>query len=199
MAGAPLPRIQALDSVPSPYVGGLLDGFFDGTLTPLIETVRGCPFACNFCNAGDDYFNRVNRFSSEYVREELTYIAKRAAKAGVGHATLADNNFGMIPRDAETAELLYDLQGRFGWPRSITAWTGKNSRERVIKVTRMLGDSLSVSMSVQSLDSDVLERIGRGNIKLDHYRAIADELNEQGRPQHAEVILPLPGETDLTP
>ena len=193
--GGPLPRIKDLDKIPSPYVTGLLDKFFNGQFTPLVETARGCPFLCNFCNAGDRYFTKVNVFSDDYVREELTYIARRAREAGVTHVSFADNNFGMIPRDAATAQIICDLQESYGWPRSITAWTGKNSKERVIEVTRLLGETLSISMSVQSMDDGVLKNIGRDNIKLDHYRKIAQELKNQGRPQHAEVIIPLPGET----
>jgi len=190
-----IPRFRELDSVPSPYSSGLLDKFFDGKLTPLVETARGCPFSCNYCNAGDKYFSKVNLFSDEYVREELTYIAKKAAEVGAGHVTFADNNFGMIPRDSKTAELLVELQQKYKWPSSITVWTGKNSRERVIDVTRLLGDSLSISMSVQSMDRAVLKNIKRDTIRLEDYKKIAEELNFQGRPQHAEVIMPLPEET----
>jgi radical SAM superfamily enzyme YgiQ (UPF0313 family) len=192
--GGSLPRLKALDEIPSPYVSGILDRFFDGRLTPILETARGCPFSCNFCNAGDAYFNKMNLFSEEYIREEWEYVARRAA-AFAGHMILCDNNFGMIPRDARIAELMCELKERYGWPRSVTAWTGKNSKERVIEVTRRLGDTLSVSMSVQSLDAAVLRNIKRDNIKLDHYRAIARDLSAQGRPQHAELIVPLPDET----
>ena len=109
VAGKELERIRDLDSIPSPYVGGLMDKFFDGVLTPMIETSRGCPFLCNFCNAGDDYFNAVNKFSDDYIMEEFTYIAKQAAKSDIAGAILADNNFGMIPRDSKTSQLFYDL------------------------------------------------------------------------------------------
>lgn len=193
--GGAVERMRRLDDIPSPYATGLLDQFFDGRLTPLLETARGCPFACNFCNAGDSYFNRMNLFSEEYVRAEWEYVARKASQCGAGHMILCDNNFGMIPRDSAIAELMAELKERFGWPRSVTAWTGKNSKERVIEVTRRLRDTLSISMSVQSMDRAVLRNIKRDNIKLDHYRAIADELNAQGRPQHAELIIPLPEET----
>jgi len=193
--GGALPRIKDLDTIPSPYSTGLLDKFFDGKLTPVLETARGCPFLCNFCNAGDIYFNRVNLFSSDYVRQEWEYVAKKASQVGTEHAILCDNNFGMLPRDKDIAELMYELKCRYRWPTSLTAWTGKNSKDRVIQVTRRLGETLSINMSVQSMDEGVLKQIKRGNIKLDHYRAIAQELSAQGRPQHAEVIIPLPGET----
>jgi radical SAM superfamily enzyme YgiQ (UPF0313 family) len=193
--GESLPRIRDLDSIPSPYVAGILDKFFERRLTPFVETARGCPFTCNFCNAYHGYFTKVNLFSDEYVREELLYVAERASSHGLWHLTMADNNFGMIPRDEQTAQLLGSLQQSHGWPRFVSIWTGKNAKERVIDVTRLLGNTLSISMSVQSMDEEVLENVGRRNIKLDDYRKIADELNEAGRPQHAEVIMPLPGET----
>jgi radical SAM superfamily enzyme YgiQ (UPF0313 family) len=195
VSGAELSRIKILDSIPSPYTTGLLDKFFDGKLTPLLETARGCPFLCNFCNAGDSYFNNVNKFSDDYVLEELHYVAKKISKIGVGHLTLADNNFGMIPRDTATTEVIHDLQQKYGWPKGVTIWTGKNSKRRVIEATRLLGKTLSISMSAQSMDESVLENVKRDNIRLEDFQAIAEELDAQGRPQHAEIILPLPGET----
>lgn len=193
--GEVLPRIKKLDTVPSPYASGILDEFFDGKLTPLVETARGCPFKCNFCNAGSEYFANVNKFSDEYVENELSYIAHKASQTSIGHMTLADNNFGMIPRDATTTLLIKELQRKYKWPHSMTAWTGKNSRKRVIEATRILGDTISVSMSVQALDSEVMSNIQRQNIRLEDFSAISDELNRQGRPQHAELIVPLPGDT----
>ena len=195
ICGEKLQRIKILNEIPSPYVTGLLDKFFSMKLTPLVETARGCPFKCNYCNAGDAYYNKVNQFSNSYVEEELTYIAKKSDKHDIGHVTLADNNFGMIPRDAKTAEIIYNLRKKYGWPKSLSAWTGKNSKERIIDATRLLGETISLSMSVQSMDPQVLENISRENIKLDHYKTIAKELDKQGRPQHAEVIIPLPEET----
>ncbi len=195
ISGPPVPRIKELDEIPSPYATGLMDKFFDGRLTVLLETTRGCPFTCNFCNAGNRYFDRVNLFSDDYVREEWDYVARHAARVKVGHMTLADNNFGMIPRDRKTAELMYELKERYGWPVSVTAWTGKNSKQRVIDVTRLLKTTLTINMAVQSMDEGVLQGIERSNIRLEDYRAIAEELNAQGRPQVAELIVPLPEET----
>ena len=190
-----LPRNQKLDDIPSPYVNGMLDKFFNGIFTPLVETARGCPFRCNFCNAGDSYFNKINKFSDEYVRDELAYIAKKSSECGIGHITFADNNFGMIPRDATTTEVIHRLRAKYKWPQTMTVWTGKNAKERVINFTRLLEDTIRISMSVQSMDPEVLKNVSRENIKLDHYRSIAADLDQQGRKQHAEVVMPLPGET----
>ena len=76
-----------------------------------------------------------------------------------------------------------------------TIWTGKNSKKRIVSSTRLLGNTLSMSMSVQSMDKKVLKNIKRNNIRLGDFQAIAEELNREGRTQHAEIIAPLPGET----
>lgn len=193
--GAPVERIKILDDIPSPYVEGLLDEFFDGRLMPMMETTRGCPFLCNFCNAGDAYFNKVSKFSLDYIARELDYIGPRVAALGITSLMLSDNNFGMFARDAEVARLIKRSQDRYGWPLQIGAWTGKNSKERVIKATEILGASLSINMAVQSMDQTVLANIKRDNISLEAYKGINTALAKQNRFQEAEIIVPLPGET----
>ena len=39
-----------------------MDPFFDGTLSPMLETNRGCPFKCTFCHEGNDLVTKVNYF-----------------------------------------------------------------------------------------------------------------------------------------
>ena len=74
------PRIRFLDDIPSPYLSGMLDNFFDGRLSPLLETNRGCPFKCSFCHTGNDYFQKIHMFSIERIKQELEYIAIRSSK-----------------------------------------------------------------------------------------------------------------------
>lgn len=192
----PLPtRMRELDEIPSPYLNGMLDHFFDGKLTPFLETNRGCPFECTFCHTGNKYFNKINMFSMERVREEIHHIAPRMAQSGIVNLHIADTNFAMYPRDKEICEALLETQKKHGWPRQIMSTTGKNSKERVIDITSIMGSTFSVNMSVQSMDPVVLKNIERSNIKLDHYVEINKRLNESGRPTKAEVIIGLPGET----
>ena len=188
-------RMKTLEDIPSPYTTGLLDQFFDGRLTPFLETNRGCPFKCAFCHTGSDYFNKINHFSDERVRAEISYIAPRVAEHGIVNLHIADTNFGMYPRDKSTCEALYEAQQAHGWPQQIMATTGKNSKERVINITSILGKLFSVNMSVQSMDQKVLENINRSNIRIDDYIKINEELQRNGRSTKAELIIGLPGET----
>lgn len=195
VTGRPVLRLKSLDEIPSPYTTGLLDEFFDGRLIPILETNRGCPFTCNFCNAGADYYTKVNFFSVDYLRNEWEYVASRVAKVGIGTAVIADNNFGMYPRDAELCRILKDLQERYGWPMRLLSTTGKNRKERIIEATEILGDAMSINMSVQSMDRGVLENIRRQNVDLNTYRAVNEMLLKRGRVQKGEMIACLPGET----
>lgn len=193
--GALPSRLKNLDDIPSPYLNGMLDHFFDGRLTPFLETNRGCPFKCTFCHTGADYFQKINMFSLDRIKEEIAFIAPRAASFGIVNLHLADTNFGMYLRDREICKELLDSQKRYGWPRQVMATTGKNSKERVIEITSILGNVFSVNMSVQSMDHDVLVNIKRDNIRLDSYTEVNKHLNAQGRSTKGELIIGLPGES----
>lgn len=193
--GVLFPRIRNLDDIPSPYLNGILDHFFDGRLTPFLETNRGCPFPCSFCHTGADYFNKTNMFSLERLTEEIAYIGPRVAPRGIVNLHIADTNFGMYQRDRTICEALLESQKKYGWPRQIMSTTGKNNKERVIEITKLMGNVFSVNMSVQSMDPTVLVNIKRSHIKLDDYIKVNQTLKESGRSTKGEVIIGLPGET----
>jgi len=189
------PRIRNLDDIPSPYLNGMLEQFFDGRLTPFIETNRGCPFTCAFCHTGADYFNKISMFSMERITEEIAYIGSRAGALGIVNLHIADTNFGMYPRDRAICEALRESQQQYGWPRQVISTTGKNNKERVIEITKIMGNVFSVNMSVQSMDHEVLANIKRSNIRLEDYIKINQALKAQGRSTKGELIIGMPGET----
>jgi len=193
--GALPARIKVLDEIPSPYLNGMMDRFFDGRLTPFLETNRGCPFKCTFCHTGEEYFQKINMFSLDRLKEEIAYIAPRASSLGIVNLHIADTNFGMFSRDRDICEALLKSQEKFGWPRQIMSTTGKNNKERVIEITKMMGNVFSVNMSVQTMDPNVLVNIKRDNIEIDTFTQINQHLNEQGRSTKGELIIGLPGET----
>ncbi len=195
VTGARPERLRDLSVIPSPYLDGTLDHFFDGRLTPFIETNRGCPFSCSFCHTGNSYFQKTNLHPIDRLRDELEYIGSRAAALGIVNLHIADTNFGMYPRDREVAEALYEIQKRYDWPLHVISTTGKNNKERVIEITDILGDTFPVNMAVQSMDEKVLKTIRRSNIKLEDYTRVNDHLRARGRASVAEIILGLPGET----
>ena len=163
-------RIQLLDTIPSPYTTGILDEFFNGKLIPVIQTTRGCPFSCNFCVESDDYYSKIKNFQTEYAVNELDYIGQKISKTpSVTTLQIADSNYGMYKRDKFISEKILELQKKYNWPQGIYVSTGKHFGN-VIDTTEMLMDSFDFSMSVQSMDHDVLDTIGRKNISPEKYK-----------------------------
>ena len=195
-------RIRDLSVVPSPYTTGKLDEFFDGRLWPLIQTKRGCPFACTFCVEGIGYYTKVGRFSVHSVEDEVDYIGKKMAvvkaKGGRNDLYIADSNFGMYEEDIKTCEALARSRKTYGWPDYINASTGKNKKERVLEAARILDGHLGLSGSVQSLNESVLDNIKRRNISADDLMALATEANNLDANSYCELILGLPGDSRET-
>ena len=199
VVGETLTRIKDLDEIPSPYLNGTLDKFFDGKLTPFLETNRGCPFTCSFCHTGNDYYHKLNKFSSERIKDEISYIGKKAGYLGITNLHFADVNFGMYTQDAKVCEWLMESKKIYGWPLQVMATTGKNAKERIMEVTNILDPGmLNLNMSAQSMDDNVLENIKRSNIKVTVMKEINEELRKKGRATNSELIIPLPGETKKT-
>lgn len=195
VAGPPIPRLMNLDEIPSPYLIGLMEQWFNGYYAPFIETARGCPFSCGFCFTGQAWFNAVARFSIERLKAELTYIAQRMTAYPSSLLSIADSNFGMYKRDEEIAEHLRTLQDEFGWPNTFDVTTGKVNYDRILRIASRLKNRMNVTCSLQSLNPKTLEVIKRKNIPMKEYQQLQNEIKRRGMLSVGELIAPLPEET----
>lgn len=187
------PRINDLDKIPSAYLTGNLDKFFGKRLMPLIQTTRGCPFSCTYCVEGNEYYQKVFKRNIKNVEYELEFIAERAIDNK--QLFIADSNFGMFKQDIETAKILSKTDEKYGFPYYIQVATGKNQKERILEVARILKGKLRLSGSVQSLDPVVQANIKRENISLNQLLSLAGSAREIGANSYSEVIIGLPGDT----
>lgn len=190
-------RRSAVNDIPSPWLTGVMDQFFDGKLAPIIETNRGCPFRCTFCVQGTSFYTRVNYFDLERLEAEIEYVAElnNERSPHMGTLRIADPNFGMYERDVEIAGFIGNMQKKFGWPTFIDATTGKNKPDRIIEAMEKVNGALVLYQAVQSLDEEVLRNIDRSNIKLDAYEKIMGHVRGRGLRSNSDLILGLPGET----
>jgi putative methyltransferase len=193
-------RINDLDDVPSPYLAGIFDRVMaqnPGVIwNATLETNRGCPYQCTFCDWGSLTYNKVKKFELERVFAELDWIGEHC-----GFVTITDANFGMfVERDNMIVDKLIEVQKRWGKLESFSMTWAKNQKNEVVDIVKKLitespnfGQGLTVS--VQSMDNDVLENIKRRNLdqhKIDEIFALCDRNNI---PVYTELILGLPGET----
>lgn len=192
-SGTGIPRLENLDNFPSPYLMGYLDPFLDGTANiPLIETTRGCPFTCAYCERGSRNWARLTRKSPEVFEKEMEVIATKT-KATV--LLLADSNFGMYPQDVEISRMMKSCQERHGYPLYVSVSTGKNAEENILACVDILGDSLPLTASVQSLDPEVLKNIKRQNVSAEKLIGMAKSARSRDSITRSEVILALPGDS----
>lgn len=192
-------RIRDLGEVPSPYTSGRLDEFFDGKLSPLLQTNRGCPFTCTFCVEGSGYYNKVHRRPQKRIAAELDYIGRKMQeqrqRGGRNDLFIADSNFGMYRQDIDTCRSIAEAQDKYQWPEYINVATGKNQKERVLDAARLVRGAIRLSGSVQSLDQSVLENVKRANISPEALMQLAMDAADVQANSYCEIILALPGET----
>ncbi len=192
-SGEGIPRLENLDNFPSPYLEGYLDAFLVGTANiPLIETTRGCPFTCAYCERGSRNWAKLTRKSPAVFEAEMEVIAK-ATKATV--LLLADSNFGMYSQDVDISRMLKSCQDRHGYPLYVSVSTGKNAEENILACVDILGDSLPLTASVQSLDPEVLKNVKRQNVSSDKLISMAKSARSRDSITRSEVILALPGDS----
>ncbi len=188
-------RIKDPNVIPSPYLNGLMDAFFELPLIPMIESTRGCPFSCAFCADGLISKSMIHRFHPDRVRDELHYIAARVKN--VDELIITDLNFGMYKEDVVFANHIADIQQKYNWPVTIGASPGKNNKQQVMEVIKILKGSLMVGAAIQSSDAEVLKNIKRSNISLEAYRWFLDYSNSISKDASTftDTILALPGDT----
>jgi hypothetical protein len=193
-------RITDLDDIPSPYLTGVFDEIMAENphveWNATLETNRGCPYQCTFCDWGSLTYNKVKKFDLQRVYDELDWIGQHC-----GFVTITDANFGMfVERDNLIIDKLIEVQRRWNRLRSFSMTWAKNQRNEVVDMVKKLVDqspnfAQGLTVSVQSMDNDVLENIRRRNLDQHKIDEIFDVCDRKNIPVYTEVILGLPGET----
>lgn len=194
----PRPRIASFAGMPSPFLDGTFDEFLAQERQPvtgaLVETNRGCPFSCTFCDWGQSTKSKVRDIELARVEEEIEWIARHRL-----HMVWAtDANFGLRPQDLQIAEIIASARRRHGCPQALSVSWAKNCPGRVREIYEILreaGVSCQVTLTLQSLNPSTLSAIRRSNIKLEAFNALKDDFGRRGIPTYTEFIFPLPEET----
>jgi radical SAM superfamily enzyme YgiQ (UPF0313 family) len=190
---APRERLADLDRIPSPYLTGLLDGFA-GATEAIVETNRGCPFGCTFCDWGSATRQKVRKFDLDRVKAEIEHVGRSRCRV----LWIADANFGMYDRDIELAAFIVDVRRRHGFPREVAVNYTKNTTRRLVEIIRLFTEGGVLSqgiVSIQTTDPTTLAIIDRSNIRLHAYEELAAAFAAHGLPLSTDLMIGLPGIT----
>jgi radical SAM superfamily enzyme YgiQ (UPF0313 family) len=188
-------RTENLDDLPSPY----LTGFFDDPerrqwWSATLETNRGCPYGCTFCDWGASTLQKLRLFSLDRVDAEIEWIARQQNEI----IWVADANFGILDRDIEVAEMIAKWKRKYGFPQITYVNYAKNATRRVAEVVKILhGAGLAAEgmIAFQTTDEPTLERIRRSNIKTEKYGELLGVFREEKMPVSTDLLIGLPGAT----
>jgi radical SAM superfamily enzyme YgiQ (UPF0313 family) len=192
------PRIEDLDTIPSPFLTGAIPmtdhtGAFRYDVV-IMETNRGCPYKCSFCFWGGAVGQRVRSFSRDRLAAELDLFGHLK----VPTICLCDANFGLLESDEEFVEDLIRTRQRHGYPRGLESSWAKNKSERFRRIVRQMKQHdfhSSFVLSLQTLSEDALTVMRRRNMKVNQWESLVEWLTEEGMDCVGEMIWGAPGET----
>ncbi len=192
-------RLKELDELPSPYLTGVFDDLIaehpDIEWVPTLETDRGCPFKCTFCDWGSATGSKMHKLNLERIHDEINWFADN----GMPYLSMTTSNFGAFKqRDKEITRIIVECNSRTGMPTAISTSYGKNNADTVFEISKMLLDAgiqTGAAISFQSTTPEVLKNIKRDNMKINRVSDVAEKARAFNMPVLTELIMGLPGET----
>ena len=191
------PRNRNDNNYPSPYLTGVFDDFFKRypyEFNVILETTRGCPYSCTFCDIGADYYSKIKTFPLDRVYQEIDWFAKNK----ISYVDMADSNFGILPRDLDIAKYFQHSYLSKGFPEKIKATWAKNNPDRVTDMSLILdkiNNSSGVTLALQSSNKSTLANVKRVNMANSKLKSTIDFYKQKNIHTYHEFVLGLPGET----
>ena len=193
----PRPRIDHLAQMPSPYLNGLFDDLIiecKYELEATIETTRGCPFGCTFCEIGTKYLQKIKTPTVEKVFREIDWLSKNK----IIFVYNADSNFGMLNEHLEITEYLISQKKNTDYPEKHRVDWAKIHGDKVIKLAKLFynaGMDKGITIALQSLNPKTLEAVKRKNMDDGKLSEFLKKYNQADLPSYMEIILGLPEES----
>lgn len=160
----------------------------------ILETDRGCPYSCTFCDWGSNTLSKVRKFDIDKVYHDIEWIGKNKVEV----LFIANANFGMFPRDVEIAQKIADVKASTGHPKIIlTNYTKTNAKHitPIISIFHKAGLIDNFTLSIQTTSEHALKVSERTNLSMKETQKIIDQCREVGLPVRPQLILGMPGET----
>ena len=197
----PRVRLEGIHDNPSPF----LDGSFDWVVEKnkkdknynfhaTVESARGCPFSCAFCEIGDKYYQKL-KTSYDKTKKEIDWIAKNK----IEYVTDANSNFGILfDQDMDLAEYVVKVKEKTNFPQAFRVTWAKGQADKVLQIAKLFEKhdiQKGMTIALQSFNPDVLKAVRRKNVHSGKLKEFIDMYEKEGIGSYVELIWGLPEET----
>jgi putative methyltransferase len=170
-------------------------------LVAMIETTRGCPYGCTYCDWGGGINTAVIKKDIEVVKQDVDAILHFK----LHNLFICDANFGILgQRDVEIIKYIADK--RIQTMSNFHVWYGglaktENKLNYIRKIVEIdidngLNHADEIKLSIQTLDDEILKNINRVSIPFDKQMEVFGSVSaDKSIPMYVEIILGLPGMT----
>jgi hypothetical protein len=200
------------------YLSEMLNHAKNNRIEPFIvlETTRGCPYKCVYCEWGGGIGTKIIKKSIDLVKRDILALKK----AGFRDAYLTDANFGAFEeRDVSIFKFAWennfnltdissfkskDLQRRKRLIDTLSSIVGRTRKKYLKSEDDMWSDteftSLIPTVSIQSISEEAMKIADRVDLSYNDKLALSRHINymceKEGYPVPAlELILGMPGST----
>ena len=197
----PRVRLEGIHDNPSPFLDGSYDLVIEKnkkeknySFHATVESARGCPFSCAFCEIGDKYYQKI-KTSYEKTKREIDWVAKNK----IEYVTDANSNFGILfDTDYDLAEYVVKVKEKTGYPQAFRVTWAKGQADKVLKIAKLFEKydiQKGMTIALQSFNPDALKAIKRKNVHSGKLKEFIDMYEKENIASYVELIWGLPEET----
>ena len=163
----------------------------------VVDSNRGCPYRCIFCDWGSGTQNKVVKRTTETLFKELTLVLENKFDS----LYFADANFGLYERDVDIIKFVADYKGKYGYPsKDVNVSFAKTDKagDRILEIFKIgwkAGLFYTFRVDVQDFDQEVLDNIQRKNLSNAELSRMVREIEKDNIPIKTQGMLGLPGQT----
>jgi len=158
-----------------------------------VETNRGCPFQCTFCDWGSAIAAKVSQFDLERLLKEVDWFADKK----IEFIFTCDANYGMLARDYDITKYVADTKQRLGYPKALSVQNTRMARSARTRSRNYCPTPVSTRV-LRSLCNRWTQRRSKQSSARIFRRVlprVAAALHPRPVETYSDLILALPGET----
>ena len=191
-----------VEQMPTPYIDGVFDNILtnESRIFVPIESNRGCPYRCSFCDWGSLTRSKVFQFDFNLVKQNVNKIMQYKSVVGID---IIDANLGMFARDVELVNHIYEQKNKYNKKLELLlSGTAKNGSKFLTEIFKILEnfdvdnfstDVKNIKVSFQTFSNQALAAVDRKNMTAERLTSVINSTNADTI--SSELIIGLPGET----